>query len=320
MDTRLRRRVRVVLYAAVAALLMLPLLPDALPSPVDNGFDLSNSLVPRAEIRHGGPPRDGIPAIDEPHFVVADEATFLRDEERVLGMVRNGIAKAYPIRILNYHEIVNDRFGDEAVVVSFCPLCGTGMGFSANVAGRARSFGVSGLLYNSDVLLYDRESESLWSQIMKKAVTGPLRGAKLDHLPLTHTTWRDWRGQHADTLVLSTDTGHRRDYSRTPYAGYETSADIYFPVGKVDRRYHPKELVIALNLNGAAKVYPFAELSRTDGAISDVLGGDAIRVEFDVRNRTGRILDAAGRELPSVIAYWFAWIAFHPESEVYVSR
>jgi hypothetical protein len=303
--------------AAAVIVLGLPVLSATAPAAQDNGFDLSNSLVPRDQIHHGGPPRDGIPAIDDPRFLAAAEARFLRDDERVLGMVRGGVAKAYPIGILNYHEIVNDRFGDEPVVVSYCPLCGTGMAFSAVAAGKVRRFGVSGLLYNSDVLLYDRESESLWSQIMKQAVTGPLRGSRLVQLPLTHTTWRDWRERHPASLVLSTDTGHRRDYSRTPYAGYETSPDIYFPVGKVSRRYHPKELVIGLTINDSAKVYPFAELSRGQHAISDTVGGQPVRIEFDAANRTGRVLDSRGRELPSVIAYWFAWMAFHPDSAVY---
>ncbi len=121
-----------------------------------NGFVLDDSLVPSREILSGGPPRDGIPSIDRPRFVVAEEADlFVGDRDRILGISRNGVAKAYPIAILNYHEIVNDSFGDEPIVVTYCPLCGTGMAFGAAIAGERRIFGVSGLLYNSDVLLYD---------------------------------------------------------------------------------------------------------------------------------------------------------------------
>ncbi len=282
-----------------------------------NGFDLSDTLIPANEIHHGGPPRDGIPAIDDPRFVSADQASFVTDTDRVLGVRHQGVAKAYPIRILNYHEIVNDRFGDEGVVVTYCPLCGTGMAFAAEIAGQERSFGVSGLLYNSDVLLYDRETESLWSQILGKAVSGPLGGTGLELLATNHTTWRDWRARHPDTVVLSKDTGYRRDYNRTPYEGYETSANVYFPVSHTNRKYHPKELVIGLNADGQTKAYPFAELARITSPTKDRIAGREITVEFDSRNRTGRLLDAEGREIPTVIAYWFAWVAFHPDTGIF---
>jgi hypothetical protein len=284
-----------------------------------NGFDLSDTLVPSAQIHHGGPPRDGIPAIDEPKFVNVDGMNFLADDDRVLGMNRNGTAKAYPIRILNYHEIVNDKFGDEAVVVSFCPLCGTGMAFSAKVGERTHSFGVSGLLYNSDVLLYDRETESLWSQIMRKAISGRMKGTGLDQLALTHTTWRDWRERHPDTLVLSTDTGHARNYNRSPYAGYERTSKVFFPVSNKSPKYHPKELVMGLKIGEQAKVYPFAELSKGPSVVNDRFAGQLLTIEFDARNRNGRIVDQQGKEIPTTIAYWFAWIAFHPNTEVFTA-
>jgi hypothetical protein len=137
-----------------------------------NGFDLGDASVPIDQIRHGGVPRDGIPSIDNPKFIDAADADFLRGKDRILGVFRNGVAKAYPIKILDYHEIVNDHFGDEAILVSYCPLCYTGMVFSVQGNDVAFDFGVSGLLYNSDVLLYDRETGSLWSQILSKAITG----------------------------------------------------------------------------------------------------------------------------------------------------
>jgi len=283
----------------------------------DNGFDLDNAAVPRDEIRHGGPPRDGIPSIDRPQFLSAGEADFLDPEDRVLALEHDGVAKAYPVRILNYHEIVNDELAGDPVVVTYCPLCGTGMVFSALVDGRETDFGVSGLLYNSDVLLYDRRTESLWSQIMAEAVSGPLVGKTLDTLPASHTTWRDWSQRHPDTLVLSTDTGYSRDYSRSPYEGYADSRRIWFPVGNRDQRYHPKEMVIGLELGGESKAYPFAELSAQSGAFTDTVGGREVTVEFDPANRTGRVLGADGEEIPTVIAFWFAWAAFHPDTAVF---
>ncbi len=284
-----------------------------------NGFDLSDAIVPVEEIHHGGPPRDGIPAIDRPRFIDAAQTDFLAPEDRVLGIERNGVAKAYPIRILDYHEIVNDRLGDEPITVTYCPLCGTGMAFLAERDGRPVSFGVSGLLYNSDMLLYDRETESLWSQILGKAVSGPLRGTRLTPVAISHTSWDDWRARHPGTRVLSTDTGHRRDYSRSPYPGYEASERVYFPVSHVSRRYHPKERVIGLELDGHHKAYPFSELSKSNPPLSDQLGGQRIRIEYDAEHRTGRVLAADGTEIPTVIGFWFAWIAFHPDSAVYTA-
>lgn len=308
---------RPVIYALFGVAVFL-LFGDRVFSAFDNGFDLSKTLIPSDEIHHGGPPRDGIPAIDDPIFVAAGQAGYLNDEDRVLGISIGGLAKAYPIRVLDWHEIVNDEFDGNPTVVSYCPLCGTGMAFDARIDGQSRSFGVSGLLYNSDVLLYDRESESLWSQVLRKSVSGPLIGQDLRQVPLSHTTWRDWRARHPKTLVLSTETGHSRDYSRSPYGGYADSTSIFFPVKNKSDRFHPKELVIGVNLDGNVKAYPFSELSRSRATISDKMGGTDLRIEFDAANRTGRVLDVAGDEIPSTISFWFAWYAFFPNTAVFV--
>jgi len=277
--------------------------PRTLQGAANNGFDLSRSLIPVDEIHHGGPARDGIPAIDRPRFVAAAQADYLQDRDRVLGISRNGVTKAYPIMMLNYHEIVNDRFGGEAIVVTYCPLCGTGMTFIASVDGSVRDFGVSGLLYNNDVLLYDRASSSLWSQLMKQAVTGPLRGTPLPQVAMSHTTWGDWRRRYPDTLILSTDTGTRRDYRRSPYAGYASSEEVYFPMGRIDRLYHPKEQVIGLSLGDKSKAYPFAELSRTHGKLRDSFSKREIVIRFDAENRSGAVFGIDGEEIPSTISY-----------------
>ena len=300
-------------------LLLLALIGAAAFSGDDNGFDLRGSLVPVAEIHLGGPSRDGIPAIDHPEFVAAGAAGFLEGEQRVLGLVRNGDAKAYPISILNWHEIVNDRIGGEPVAVTYCPLCGTGVAFAAKVDGRALSFGVSGLLYNSDVLLYDRETESLWSQLLRRAVTGPMKGKELSMLPLTHTTWRAWRREHPQTLVLAPDTDSRRDYGRDPYAGYEKERGLYFPVSAESRRYHPKERVLGLEIGGRFKAYPFAELSRTGrGEVKDRFAGRELTIRFDWANESAVIFDdASAQQLPAVTSFWFAWYAFHPDTDVF---
>ena len=292
-----------------------------------NGFDLRGSLVPVEEILQGGPPKDGIPAIDNPVFVPAAKAGWLRGSDTVLALARNGVAKAYPIRILNWHEIVNDRFGDEPIAVTFCPLCGSGMAFKSAARERTLSFGVSGLLYNSDVLLYDRETESLWSQIAATAVTGSMKGARLEAVPVAHTTWADWRARHPDTQVLSTQTGHVRDYGRDPYAGYAESERTFFPVKMRGEGFHPKEWVLGVTLGGAHKAYPFVELSRRAGAgkaapvsFDDTVGGRAVKIRFDPQHRNAEAFDADGKPLAATTMFWFAWYAFHPSTAVYRTR
>ncbi len=288
-------------------------------APVKNGFDLGDASIPADEILPGGPPRDGIPAIDDPVFLSASDAARYDPERRVLGVARNGTAKAYPIGILNWHEIVNDRFGADAIAVTFCPLCGTGMAFIATVDGQASEFGVSGLLYNSDVLLYDRNTESLWSQVMRQAVSGPQKGQRLEMVVTAHTTWGEWRSRHPDSLLLSEETGHFRNYARNPYAGYEKSRTVYFPVAEYGTQYHPKEQVLGVELNGEAKCYPFVELSKAGAPIEDSIGGEPVSVVFDPEHRTGRVLDQDGREVPTVIAFWFAWAAFYPQGDVFTA-
>lgn len=292
--------------------------------PILNGFDLAGASVPAAAIERGGPPKDGIPSIDRPLFVAAASAG-LSDDDRVLGLVHEGIARAYPVRILNWHEVVNDRIGSRAIVVTYCPLCGTGMAFEpppatldASSAGRG-AFGVSGLLYNSDVLLYDRATQSLWSQILSSAIGGPLKGTALAPVPVTHTSWADWRHRHPTSEVLSTDTGFARDYARDPYAGYDRIQQLMFDVQHRDDRLPLKEWVFGLRIGGSAKAYPFSVLERAadrTGDLIDRVGGQRVHIHFDRAHRNAEAFDAQGRPIASITAFWFAWVAFHPRTEV----
>jgi len=281
------------------------------------GFDFSKHGIPLDEILSGGPEKDGIPAILKPVFIPADRADFLKNDDRVLAFELNGEAKAYPIKILNWHEIVNDTIGGRPILVTYCPLCGTGMAFDPMIEGKRYTFGVSGLLYKSDVLMYDHQTESLWSQIQREAVTGPLTGTRLKLLPLVHTTWGAWRAEHPKTQLLSTDTGYKRDYTRDPYESYARSDRLMFPVGKGDDRLSPKAWVLGIELDGIARAYPFSELERSPKSFTDLLGSKRVILSYDRASRTARIRDNEGRELPAVVAYWFAWAAFHPKTEVY---
>ena len=283
-----------------------------------NGFDYSDALVPSAEIFWGGVRRDGIPPIHHPKFVTADEQNFVRDNDRVLGVVHNGIAKAYPIRILDRHEVVNDHFGDTAIVVTYCPLCFSGMAFTTRLDGIDLDFGVSGLLYNSDVLLYDYRTGSLWSQLLSTAISGPLKGTEIPAIPLANTTWRDWRDRHPDTLLLSTDTGFRINYRRSVYGEYESKGRLMFPVRHKNKAYRNKELVLGVQTGGTEKAYPFKELSKHGAAsFQDSVGSSKLTIEWHEKEKYARAVDSSGEEIPTVIVYWFAWYAFHPNTEIF---
>lgn len=284
-----------------------------------NGFGLDDALIPPTQIFSGGPDKDGIPSLDNPEFVKVQDADFIKDEDRVLGITINGVSKAYPVKILNWHEIVNDSIREVFFTITYCPLCGSGVAFDSSIDGQVLSFGVSGLLYNSDVLLYDRETESLWSQLLSKAVTGKHRGESLKMLPVKHTTWADWKHFHPATLVLSKNTGYKRSYSRDPYSGYEQSQYLYFPVfNKAPKKYHPKEKVLGLVSEDTYKAYPFIELNKHNKeSFVDSVNGKSFTIHWDKKEQSGYLLDEDGFVVPVVQSYWFAWYAFHPETIVF---
>ena len=301
-----------------------------------NGFELSDSLVPEAEIFKGGPPRDGIPAIDKPLFTSAAKAGIASDD-MVMGVSLNGIAKAYPLRILNRHEVVNDTFAQTGVVISFCPLCGSGVvfllpqrqGASGSVTSSpvtsspvtsssiTSTFGVSGLLYNSDVLLYDRESESLWSQLMLKAISGRRKGETLTLLAATLTSWAEWQRRYPNTLLLSETTNAGIAYGRDPYAGYKKSQKLWFPVKAFSDALPTKERVLGLSINGVDKAYPHSELRQAPAELVDFIGGQKVRIIWSENGQSAYALDENGEQIAAVTAYWFAWFGFHPQTQIY---
>lgn len=314
-----------ILFIAVTALAFF-LSASSMAIPIKNGFDLENSIIPVNEILSGGPPRDGIPSIDKPAFLNADDVNYLKDKDRILGIVvgekGKEEARAYPIRILNWHEIVNDEISGKAVAVTYCPLCGSGIVYAADFEGKAHKFGVSGLLYNSDVLLFDRQTETLWSQILSKGVSGKWVNKKLDVIQSAHTSWASWKEQYPKTKVLSNKTGFDRDYSRSPYGSYDKDVGTYFPVAFKSKRYHPKERVLGVTINDKQKVYPFAELSKyfadsKETKLSDTFEGQALTLEFDSENRDGSFKNSNGEVVTSINTFWFAWYAFHPDGEIY---
>ena len=299
-------------------------------------------------------PKDAIPPLDFPKYVKASEVDFLVGNDIVIGVNINNDTRAYPIRILNWHEIVNDKIGGKDVVVTYCPLCKSSILFSRVLDGEVLSFGNTGSLYESTLLMYDRETESLWGQVGGRAIEGELKGKRLEMLPSTTTRWKDWRNLHPDTLVLSLDTGYRRNYDSNPYATYDRVKNSLppFPLSLVDRRLDTKELIIGLIFNDAKKAYPINQLGWR--VINDRVGGESIVVftrpkltsvffselngevlDFELVNQTivdkntksewdflGQAINGTlkGEKLkaaPIVYTFWFGWVVEYPDTLLY---
>ena len=235
---------------------------------------LGNWLVPDNEVLDGGPGKDGIPALSNPEFISADGATYLNDQDIVLGFVQDGIARAYPHNILDWHEIVNDSYDDLHMAVIYCPLTGTGIGWDREINGNITTFGVSGLLYNSNIIPYDRETDSNWSQMLLKAVNGSLKGTPAGTYNLVETRWDTWKSMYPETLVLSTNTGYNRNYSRYPYGDYKISSSLIFPVSNHDDRLHRKERVLGVLAGDGAKAYSIEKFGTSISLIHDNLSGE----------------------------------------------
>lgn len=280
-------------------------------------FDLKKLTVPQEEIRRGGPPKDGIPALTQPKFVAAAEASFLKGTDRVAGVSIDDDARAYPLAILNYHEIVNDVVAKTPVAVTYCPLCDSVALFDRRTLLGEREFGVSGLLYNSNVLMYDRRGkpESLWSQLRTRGVSGPAADQALKVLPVELTSWDDWCSRHPTTRVLSTTTGHNRDYSRDPYAGYFDSPQLMFPAQPSSDRLPLKARVLGVWTGKVARAYPLSAFSRERTTLTDSLNGKQITLAYDADAQSLRV-SQADEGVKWVYSLWFAWYAFRPETEV----
>ncbi|MBI3964206.1 MAG: DUF3179 domain-containing protein [Chloroflexi bacterium] len=235
--------------------------------------------MPLHEISSGGPGKDGIPAIDRPQFVRPAEANgWLKDVEPVVSFDANGEARAYPIQILIWHEIVNDTVGGVPVTVTFCPLCNTAIAFDRRLDGAVYDFGTTGNLRYSDLVMYDRQTESWWQQITGEALVGDLAGKRLVALPASMIAYSDFKTTFPQSKVLSRETGFRREYGANPYVGYD---DVHAPPflyeGPKDGRLPPKERVVTLSLGSVDVAYPFSVLARL-GVVNDEVGGQAVAV------------------------------------------
>jgi len=226
------------------------------------GFNVDNLTIPRHEIAFGGPPKDGIPALTGPETVSVDAADHLRNDDRVVGVSLGGQDRAYPIRALMYHEAVNDEVGGVPIAVVYCPLCDSVTVVDRRLDDRTYTFGVSGLLYNSNVLLYDRADDALWSQLGFTAVSGPNAGRSLRHLPWKLTTLAEWRRDRPRSTVMTFNTGYERHYDRLPYGDYFETDRLMFPVSRLDKRLPGKTRVVGIRLGDTVRAYPLDEIRR----------------------------------------------------------
>ncbi len=260
--------------------------------------DFSKHVVPLAEIVSGGPPKDGIPAIDDPRFESARAADrWLDDREPVVVVDLGGEARAYPLQILMWHEIVNDEIADIPVTVTFCPLCNTALSFDRRFDGRVLDFGTTGRLRHSDLVMYDRQTETWWQQATGQGLVGHYAGSTLDFIASPLVSWSTFKDAHPDGQVLSRDTGHARTYGQNPYVRYDelnSGPYVSFFSADLDERLPAKERVVALWTETESRAYPFRELSNRR-VFNDMFDGEPIVVLWSPG--TASALDAS--EIPT---------------------
>lgn len=275
-------------------------LPEIAASPAEHvasapqnpaGPGLPAPLVNPGDIKPGGPPPDGIPAIDHPKFERADRIDWIHDQEPVLALTVGADSRAYPVQVLIWHEIVNDTVGGIPVAVTYCPLCNTAIAYGRQIGQRVLSFGTSGELYNSDLVMYDRQTQSLWVQFVGKAVAGVLTGTKLTDYPLETVSWKTWRTSHPQGWVLSRDTGFNRSYGTNPYPGYDNvgSSPFLFS-GRLDTRFPAMARVVGIRLGDDSVAVPLTVLEKRQ-AMNTEVGGQPLVVAW--QGGTSSPLDSA---------------------------
>lgn len=281
------------------------------------GYDENTKRsVALEDLHQGCERRDCIPSIDDPKFVSADEASHIADDDLVLALSLNGYHRAYPTRILDVHEIVNDFVAGIPLAVTWCPLCGSAVAVQRDFDDVVTEFGVSGLLYNSDLILYDRRTETLWDQVEATGIVGPLTGEKLVLTPVTLTRWARWKKAHPDTIVLSEDTGFPFDYSKDAYARYRNSRQLMFPVSKNDDSLHPKTVVFGFDIDGSKVAVTESKLE-AEPEYDYMLAGETYRITLHDDGSVWMANTANSNETYSPTRlFWFAWFTFHPGTEL----
>ena len=319
-----------------------------------------NWLIPKDQIFDGGPGKDGIPALTNPQFASISSTNYLKNSDLVLIMKAGNEIRMYPHPILDWHEIINDEISGTKFALTYCPLTGTGIAWDRVLNGKETTFGVSGLLYNSNLIPYDRGSNSNWSQMKLLSVNGSLLGTSPNLFSVIETTWLTAKQIFPNAKVVTTSTGHSRSYGTYPYGDYKTNNGLLiFPVSPDDSRLPRKERVLGVLSNGEARAYRFQENGFNIDLLNDVIGGKSVSIIYskerniisgyqsEFEDGTTVTLSAVQNELPvvmndsngnkfnlfgevtegpqqgkrlkpvaSMIAYWFAWAAFYPNTSI----
>jgi len=278
--------------------------------------------VPLEEILSGGPPKDGIPSIDNPKFVSASEADkWLTDEEPGIAFSQGDTHRFYPYQIIVWHEIVNDTIEGQRVLVTYCPLCLTGFVLDPLVQGERVEFGTSGKLWKSNLVMYDRKTDSLWSQVLAEAIVGEMTGTKLAVLPSDQMRYDNWKKKFPQGEILSKDTGAQRFYGQSPYGGYFSVTGLALSLANSkDTRLANDAFVFGIVINGRAKAYS-TEAVRQQGTVHDSFEGTDIVLRYDTELDVVRMYKkgVGGEEerINPISGFWFSWAAAHPDTELY---
>lgn len=323
----------------------------------DGEVEPNEWLIPSNEVMDGGPGKDGIPSIDDPRFTALEDVDYIQEFELVIGVLADGEAKVYPHDILDWHEIANDVLGIKSYALTYCPLTGTAIAWNRRINNETNTFGVSGKLYNNNLMPYDRKTDSYWSQLTMSCVNGNLVGEKISTFPVIETTWRTMKRLYPNALVLNRDTGYDRDYGTYPYGDYKTNNDrIIFPLSINDKRLPAKERVFGVIESFGSKTYSI-ESFESPRAIFDTVGGQDLLIigskphnliccfinnqgleNFEVdfnqlpnlgQDSNGNVLGINGaftagpmagkqlRQVNAFMGYWFAFGAFYEGIELY---
>lgn len=286
------------------------------PSRITNSFktDFSRISINPDLLLSGGPGKDGIPALSNPKFEpIADSK--IDNETLGLWLSIGGESRFYAYNILVWHEIVNDTVGGQPLAVTFCPLCGSAVVYSRDVGGKTLDFKVSGLLYESNMVMYDTDTESLWSQSTGKGIAGFYDEINLTILPFQLITKSEVATNHPGTLIMSTDTGYSRNYTLNPYGNYDDNEQLYFPVTVDDNRFKPKEVFYILPIDGDSSVAIRITQLQAGTRAEREIGGQKIVLE---KTADGEVFarDSGGRTIPGYYEMWFSWATRHQDNGV----
>jgi hypothetical protein len=314
-------------------------------------------LIPSNEVFDGGPGKDGIPALTDPNFISVGSVDYLQNDDLVIIVKEGDGVKIYPHPILDWHEIINDKLGNKTFALTYCPLTGSGISWNRIIDGVETTFGVSGLLYNTNLIAYDRKTESNWSQMKLQSVNGPLISSEITTFPIIETNWQTAKNMYENALVVSTNTGYSRSYGRYPYGEYRTNhSSLIFPVNNNDSRLNGKERVLGIFGSNFRKAYRILDFNKPKVFVDQIgnekyiIYGDnknnlisaflidetfaentftksSLSLPFIIEDNTGNHYDIFGKskeaskpnlqQVKSFIAYWFAWAAFYPETDLH---